>query len=592
MVDQRVIDTILAEAGGSGVTGMAAVAHVINNRANAGNTSPGSVVSAPHQFEGYSHPSAGGRANENDATLRQQAEQIWEGVTSGSIPDPTGGAVNYFGSYIAPPSWAQSAVNSGHAVNIGGNIFLTQGTPASAQDVADAYAPSTGTNTTPASDAIDAATNGTASPSNPYQGLYNFGTGNAGPSTVPLSTQTGQPVPLAPFKNSNPFAAQDQHLGDVVTGDFANLNNANPNLGALNLADILGMDPVTLNGGSSAAPTFDAQIDPKTAQMQALDPSVFGTNQTAAPIRAAGFGSLGLGQGGLASLIASLGPTTKTPSYFNTGQGIAGTAQLPAGYHPPAGLIPSLDSVPNPTSSHPATANPDVTGNLNAGIASYFNDNPSTSSGAGDVSNSTSWQLLSGFPVASNMPAADLASIDSSVHIPAVTVPKYIDVKQRVTPADQPIETTPDATWVTDPNDPNGGYYKITDVASAAASKPTYTTVKQLNPKYTQQQKARAAAVRATMVVPAAPKPAPGSPTPGYTALPVNNAAALQKIGLSAQQATAYAAGGAKAQAANPVPLNAAVSGALNTNPAGTFGSSNPTGYHDAGGQGGLSSTF
>ena len=55
MVDRRVLQTIIAEAGGD-PEAMAAVAAVINNRAQATGKTPLQVVKAKGQFEGYSNP--------------------------------------------------------------------------------------------------------------------------------------------------------------------------------------------------------------------------------------------------------------------------------------------------------------------------------------------------------------------------------------------------------------------------------------------------------------------------------------------------------------------------------------------------------
>jgi len=131
-----VINTILAEAGGSGVAGMNAVAHVIANRAAQRGLSPEQVVAQPHQFEGFFNPSPGGLANESNPTLRAQAQQIWNSI--GQSPDPTSGAVNYYGDYISPPAWAKSAPYG--TVDIGGNVFIPQAP--TGQTSALAYGPS------------------------------------------------------------------------------------------------------------------------------------------------------------------------------------------------------------------------------------------------------------------------------------------------------------------------------------------------------------------------------------------------------------------------------------------------------------------
>ncbi len=121
-IPDAVINTILAEAGGSGPAGMSAVAHVIANRAAQRGLTPEQVVSQPHQFEGYSNPSPGGLANEANPALRALAEQVWNGVANS--PDPTGGALNYYGDYASPPSWARNAPYG--TINIGGNVFIPQ----------------------------------------------------------------------------------------------------------------------------------------------------------------------------------------------------------------------------------------------------------------------------------------------------------------------------------------------------------------------------------------------------------------------------------------------------------------------------------
>jgi hypothetical protein len=99
---------------------MNAVAHVIANRAAQRGLTPEQVVAQPHQFEGFSNPSPGGLANEANPSLRALAEQVWNGIANS--PDPTGGAVNYYGDYASPPSWARNAPYG--TINIGGNVFL------------------------------------------------------------------------------------------------------------------------------------------------------------------------------------------------------------------------------------------------------------------------------------------------------------------------------------------------------------------------------------------------------------------------------------------------------------------------------------
>jgi hypothetical protein len=124
-----VIDAILAEAGGGGIQGMQAVANVIKNRSEQSGISPAAVVAQPHQFEGYSSPSQGGRDNQSNSLLRQQAADVWAGVMNGDLPDNTGGATHFYADYSAAPSWAKGV----QTVDIGGNRFLGNGTPVPVQ---------------------------------------------------------------------------------------------------------------------------------------------------------------------------------------------------------------------------------------------------------------------------------------------------------------------------------------------------------------------------------------------------------------------------------------------------------------------------
>ncbi len=118
------VNTVIAEAGGEGPDGLAAVAHVIRNRATASGKSPAEIVRAPSQFEGYSAPGAGSRKAMEDPEARSRAEQIIRGVFSGEMPDPTGGADHFHADYVSP-SWAASMPRT---TKIGGHTFYRAGT--------------------------------------------------------------------------------------------------------------------------------------------------------------------------------------------------------------------------------------------------------------------------------------------------------------------------------------------------------------------------------------------------------------------------------------------------------------------------------
>lgn len=119
-----VVNTVIAEAGGEGPEGLAAVAHVIRNRATASGKSPAEIVRAPSQFEGYSAPGTGSRQAMTDPQMRAQAEQIIRGVFNGGVPDPTGGADHFHADYVSP-SWAASMPRT---TKIGGHSFYRAGT--------------------------------------------------------------------------------------------------------------------------------------------------------------------------------------------------------------------------------------------------------------------------------------------------------------------------------------------------------------------------------------------------------------------------------------------------------------------------------
>lgn len=121
MVDSRVIDTIIAEALGEGDAGLAAVAHVILNRADARGKTPLDIVAEPHQFEGYSNPGSAAQKAMQDPKVRARVERIFTQAQSGAIPDPTNGGL-YFHTPSVNPSWSDG-VNKNGTTRIGNHIF-------------------------------------------------------------------------------------------------------------------------------------------------------------------------------------------------------------------------------------------------------------------------------------------------------------------------------------------------------------------------------------------------------------------------------------------------------------------------------------
>ncbi|KQV27850.1 hypothetical protein ASC97_05660 [Rhizobium sp. Root1203] len=130
------VNTIIAEAAGEGDSGMTAVAAVIRNRANERGLSPADVVRQKSQFTGYEHPGPDAVKAQQDPALRQRAEAILDGVLSGSISDPTGGADHYHADSVNP-DWASKMPQT---TKLGRHVFYKSGQQR-ADSTATAYAP-------------------------------------------------------------------------------------------------------------------------------------------------------------------------------------------------------------------------------------------------------------------------------------------------------------------------------------------------------------------------------------------------------------------------------------------------------------------
>ena len=117
---KAVIDTIIAEAGDD-PDGQAAVAAVILNRARKQGKTPDQIVKQKSQFEGYENPGYGSQKAKKDPKVRARAEDVFRGVASGAIADPTGGGTMFHADSMTP-YWSK-AENKNGTVNIGGNVF-------------------------------------------------------------------------------------------------------------------------------------------------------------------------------------------------------------------------------------------------------------------------------------------------------------------------------------------------------------------------------------------------------------------------------------------------------------------------------------
>jgi hypothetical protein len=128
------VRTLLGEAANQGEQGLAAVAHVINNRKNSGNygDSLQDVILAPKQFSVWNSGDRAGdyaRSIPQDNDLYQKAAYIADGVLKGEIPDNTRGATHYANTKTVMQQrgslqpWLANMVNSGETTQIGAHTF-------------------------------------------------------------------------------------------------------------------------------------------------------------------------------------------------------------------------------------------------------------------------------------------------------------------------------------------------------------------------------------------------------------------------------------------------------------------------------------
>lgn len=129
--------TLLGEAAGEGPEGMAAVMHVIKNRAESGQY-PSNIgaVALQHSSKGYQfttwspkHGNSPTKKFSKNSKEFKQAMAIVNAVMSGDIPDPTGQALNYFANQgankIVEPGWFARAATGGK-VQRGNHVFAAR----------------------------------------------------------------------------------------------------------------------------------------------------------------------------------------------------------------------------------------------------------------------------------------------------------------------------------------------------------------------------------------------------------------------------------------------------------------------------------
>lgn len=119
------VKTILGEARGEGEEGMAAVAHVIANRANSGRYpgDPARVAQQPQQFSTWNRGEGGNNPQQFRPGTSQYdtAAQVIDRVFGGQSQDPTNGALFYHTPAVNP-NWSREANRYG-TTQLGNHIF-------------------------------------------------------------------------------------------------------------------------------------------------------------------------------------------------------------------------------------------------------------------------------------------------------------------------------------------------------------------------------------------------------------------------------------------------------------------------------------
>lgn len=133
--NKAIIDTLIAEAVGEGDEGLTAVAYTILNRAREDGKTPQQIVNSG-AYTGRSSPGSGAKKSQSDPAIRARVQEIWNNVSAGKVPDPTGGATHYWAPKGMPgkkdPYWADEEASPAGRLKIGNHVFLPKTTPNSA----------------------------------------------------------------------------------------------------------------------------------------------------------------------------------------------------------------------------------------------------------------------------------------------------------------------------------------------------------------------------------------------------------------------------------------------------------------------------
>lgn len=269
------IRTMIGEAGNQGLDGQAGIGSVMLNRLAAGTYGKtlSDIAFAKNQFEPWSSRSDELMAIDPSSQQYQQAAHVFDGLSSGAIPDITMGSTHFLAPSLqsqlgrAMPSWAR-----GQGIPLGGHVFYAPNGPVAAKGGTDAMSAingATGQNSQPPSSTLAYTSAPAAAPApsmsdddidSLYVGAHKAGEVSPGPQAVPASQPvSASPPPKIAFGTQAPWE---------TSADAMSPQGATPT-SAMSDADIDAMYAGTKPNAPAPAPviTKDGVRDPKTGEL-------------------------------------------------------------------------------------------------------------------------------------------------------------------------------------------------------------------------------------------------------------------------------------------------------------------------------------
>ncbi len=531
------IRTIYGEAGGEPAQGQAGVAAVLKNRLAGGQygNDMQSVIMAPKQFSLWNKGDPAGdsaRALDPSSPAYQKIGGIYDGVMSGQIADPTGGATHYYNPNVASPAWGPQLAQQ-NDVRIGNHRFVGTGPagPNGASSTATAQADAPAANAQPVAsntlppgvtpDMVSAPGTPPGVPPSPFGGMPPSmaqppaspdsatlaaalrGSAGSGPGATPLPATAQQPSPFGAMPSS-----MDQASAGVPAPSMAGAPPPSPQgspfgAGPSPMAPQGGADPklvaqLLAQGGASPsgppASPFGAGPAPMQGQGGADPAMVAGLLQRGAPTSPAPDPSL-MGAGAPpAPQAPSLSPSALAMGDLAPSGPGPGALDPSAGAQPAAGLstgqLPGMDnfapdgSVRQTSIVNPGDPNstPGFTGSFGPGIQPQVSGTlPSPdmlAQGAADMPAPSQPSPAVMAAALRNVPAAPSAAPTSS---PAPQVPPQAPAPIPTTPApaaQQAAALMPGAVddFGRTPDQAMAGGSPLPNVTTAAMAKAGYDT--------------------------------------------------------------------------------------------------------------------